>query len=122
MKLSKKSWHYWLLRKTGYYDSHFVQVNLCWYFWQVMATLFIKMPVIFVIAVLTVVLAPIWLPLFGLICLGVWVYSKWEDRQLQLKIAAGMHPWDSWPKKPSLFRAWLKAKKDKVCPVIEWTD
>ena len=40
MKLSKSSWHYWLLRKTGYYDSHFVQVNLCWYFWQVMATLF----------------------------------------------------------------------------------
>ena len=118
MKLSKSSWHYWLLRKTGYYDSHFVQVNLCWYFWQVMATLFIKLPLIFTIIILMVALAPIWSPF----CLVCWLHSKWDDKQIRLKREAGLGYWDPWPKQPSLLRAWLKAKKDKVCPVIEWTD
>lgn len=114
MKLSRSSWHYQLLRRTGYYDWHFTQANLCWYFWQVMATLFI----IF----LAVLLSPLWIPVVGLIFLGCWWYGKWEDKEMERRKAAGLTWNEPWPKKPSLIRAWFKAKKDKVCPIIEWED
>lgn len=99
MKISKKSWHYRLHNATG-----IIPRNLCWYFWK------------------TVLLAAL-LVLFGwmiAIIVGiVWVVAKAQSK------------WEEWfpykyevyvEKEPGLVRAWLKAKKDKVCPTLEFVN
>ena len=102
-----------------------MQRNLCGYFWLIMLCLFIKIPVILLVIVAGIAFSPIWVPMVGLIFLFCWAMDRWNKRKEQAKIKAGLHPWDDWPsepKQPGLFRSWWRAKKEKICPMIEWED
>ena len=108
MQIATSSWHYRFLRFTDSTIPH----NLCCYFWMVV----IKLVVAAAIIVCGVLLVPIWLPGLIIICVVAcvgerlqltyrrWVYSRPKERR------------------PSLVMAWLRAKKDKVCPVLEFVD
>lgn len=118
MKVSKKSWHYRLLHQTMEGCPEFEYNNLCSYFWAVVSTLIVKIPIIIFLALILVVTSPIW----GVVCLGFYLYDR---RDRRLRKSAGLNPWQDWPepeKEPSLLRAWLRAKKEKVCPMIEYED
>jgi hypothetical protein len=105
MKISKNSWHYkltkWITPKEKLVNGELAQTNFCDYFGHLMALLFIGLPLF---AVMAVLLSPALL------------WGWMEDK--------------GWIKKPqegrreptTLFGKWFKAKKEKVCPVIEWTD
>ena len=105
MKISKKSWHYrltkWVTPKEKLVNGEIPYTNFCDYFGHLICLLFIGLPLF---AVLTVLLSPV--------ILWEWMVEK------------------GWIKKPeegrreptTLFGKWFKAKKEKVCPVIEWTD
>ena len=118
MKVNRKSWHYRLLDQTmnGRPESEYN--NLCSYFWALVFTLVLKLPVVGCFILFVIATSPIW----GLVCLGVYLYDR---RDRRLRKSAGLNPWQEWPepeKEPSLLRAWLRAKKEKVCPVIEYED
>ena len=123
MKVSRKSWHYRLMVFLN--SKPWYQTNLCGYFWELMACLFFKIPYLLAIVVTAVILSPVWLPLVGLVALFCWVSEKLDERDRRLKKEAGIHPWDDWPqemKHPGLIRSWLRAKKEKICPMIEYED
>lgn len=98
MKMRWNSWHARWMRFT--YGMDYPE-NLCGYFWFLLMS-----PVLWVgraaytvfMVVAALVLFPIWLPLLG----GFLVADRLSG------------------KPPGVFRSWLKAKKEKVCPRIEW--
>ena len=147
MKLSKNSWHYKL---NMLYDDD-VSYNLCPYFWKTMYRA-ILLPLNLVLAIPIFIITwiyrdrydegdPMWmkgllgftiyLGITAVICMalmffiqneitiafgsggwiilfitfGRWVHEKYEDR-----------------KQTSIFNSYFKAKKEKVCPKIEWED
>lgn len=116
MKISKKSWHYrWLLFMNQYKIDNMPK-SLCGYFWSLVISLF-GVPVFFV-AVSPVIL-------FGCICAGLyysywWIVDKYKNHRDKKRIARGEPVCKH--REPSLFRKWLKAKKEKVCPLIEFTE
>ena len=126
MKISRRSWHYRLLRKL-YMD---VPDNLCAYFWKtVFVLLLIPAVIVSVCAVVFVALVPA--IVFGAYLLGfpyygdpvvisvivglveVFILGCILREQIQTRTA--FDP----PRPPSLVREYLMAKKQKVCPMIE---
>jgi hypothetical protein len=102
MKISRKSWHYRFLK---WMRCSPIPDNLCGYFWVVvLAGLAIA-----AISTVAVVLSPIWVP--------AWVYCKLQDR-----FDEKFPPKEKPAREPGLLRQWLKAKKDRVCPLLEWTE
>ncbi len=110
MKISKRSWHYKL------HDERWPPKTLCTYFWL---TVFKSALLVGVAGVmlggigcavyLAFVLTNIgWmlLPVGGLTWLGV---RRWLKRA------------SSPPKPPGVVRSYLRAKKERVCPLIEYT-
>lgn len=100
MKVKKSAWHYRMITKTweGYYPK-----TICGYFWIVVGTSLIWMT-----------LAPIIGPLIPLALLILWLLDKREERQ------AGRKPKERKERKePGVVRAYLSAKKRRVCPLIE---
>lgn len=136
MKISKKSWHYRLLKSTGWW----IPANLCPYFWKVMFALVLA--VAFgsgALVALTIMLSPIWrffieaptgMPFVGgiadiAVLLTVWSEITYERRRAKRR-ARREREWNAPPpvvkeRKPSLFREWLKAQHDKVCPLLDFT-
>lgn len=127
MKLSKQSWHYRLVQwlpGEARYDLE--RASLCRYFWLVMFCLFVKLPLLTLVSPLICICIVVAAAFF-------WSAEKWQKRQRRLKREAGLNEWAPWPakekpyreskpRKPSLIMAWLKAKKDKVCPIIDWEE
>ena len=134
MKVNKSSWHYRWMRKIGFS----VPTNLCPYFWKVIwsglvfpvvavvatiGTIFLTMPIwglfvdIHAIQILGFVIGSIEIAL--LICaLCVQLKERWEYERYQ------EHGYYGKPrsKANSLFRAWMKARHDQVCPILEFVD
>lgn len=120
MKVSKTSWHYKVLTGcTGIKPSQ----SLCVYFWQVMfATVFAAPILLMLLGVFLLMEGLKWLAVKSVkpvTALGAWAWSLFpEKRQKQPNDPPPFSP----PKEPGLLRSWLTAKKEKVCPLIEFTD
>lgn len=114
MKIRKSSWHYKIVEMTS--DGN-VPANLCGYFWRL---------------VLGLVAIASLLGMLGFI--GWLTYEKWPWSIIAIGVTVLVFGSIMWafglcshlPNRPSsepgLFRQWLKAKKDKVCPLIEYVE
>lgn len=122
MKMNRQSWHYRLVQFLPGEAKFQIRdgTNLCRYFWLVMCCVFIKIPALTLISVTALILSPLLIPCIGIVVLVCWCLDKREKAQQKAKLAAGIYPWEDFPQKPSLVREWLRAKKEKVCPMIEW--
>ena len=144
MQLSKNSWHYKLLRKSGLYIEN---ISLCMYFWKVLTativmSLIIVIAVLILICLIAVLISPFIAVPTGFLILGstfwllilliVWLRTKEHIENLDYWDRP--RPWwakpiyDSKktpikpPKYISLTSAYIKAKKEKICPFIEWVE
>jgi hypothetical protein len=109
MKISKRSWHIRYLRFWGV-EFEKLPKSLCGYFW----TLCLHLTIVPAFMVMT---SPIWIPIVALGAMLAWLEEKEAARKAKQELI---------PKSPrgprTLLGAWLKAKKEKVCPIIEWSD
>lgn len=109
MRISKRSWHYNL------HDPENPPKNLCTYFWSCV----IKLAVLINLAGLLLFLIGwlvykglvqtnigwILLPAVGLVWLGE---RRWRKRKKRT------------PKPPGVARSYIRAKKERICPLIEY--
>ena len=124
LRISRCRWHYRLLRTFLSRDPQ--HKSLCRYFWSVVGTL--ALYAIFVVLLTVLVVAGVaWtlqhpLPVVAgvtvvaltvLIIWGVVTFVRWKRRQ-----PARARP----PKAPNLTLEYIRAKKSRICPLIEWTD
>lgn len=131
MNISKSTWHYRVLNKLEMLSYH---ETLCKYFWKMVIAL-VGLPFI-AILVTTIMLVPLYwtfvvnyipaaLPIailvggFEIIILGKWLQEIVVDRHTE-EIRAGTREKSVLrePKPPSIFRLWLRAKHEQVCPLI----
>jgi hypothetical protein len=103
MRLSKKSWHYRLMKyytsESNLVNGELANISLCDYFPKLVLTLFLSVTVYIISS-----------PIFLLILLADYL----PETKPPIKVK---------PKEPrTLFGKWLKAKKEKICPLIEWTE
>ena len=131
IKKKKKSWHYKLVKWWGMKHSQ----SLCVYFWQVVASLTVVPLLVLSVILLGVVLfitVITGIIVFPSVLLGV--LSTETEELLFFTFVGGL----SWTvifsvlyvlysnrvkhKQPSLIFSYIKAKKDKVCPIIEFED
>jgi hypothetical protein len=102
VKINKKSWHYkylvWLHK-----DEFYLPRSLCGYFWLLVASLTI-IPVVLVLVGIPVVIA-----------IGIGELLKRLHRKLNRNRKSVVH-------QPSIVVEFVKAKKRKVCPIIEFVD
>ena len=107
MTLSKKSWHYRLMKSFTSDDklvnNELPNTSLCMYFWQLCFLLFFLSTV----------------GLFVFIALSPMIFIEWLGYDLsKKKVEVKREPTE--PR--TLLGKWVKAKKEKVCPLIEWTE
>ncbi len=88
MEISSKSWHMRLVR-AGPEGADYAPKTLCTHFWMVVATL----------------------TAFVFIAIGAVVLWLWEHRPRRSKA-------EPKPKEPSLVLEYLKARKQRICPII----
>jgi fatty acid desaturase len=123
MKVSRKSWHYrlhvfvWTMFdldhggpiayfEDGYRNNHKPR-SLCTYFWST-AILTLLFPIWgFLLLLVLLILSVIFL-------LVIWPHRKY--RSVRPKAPSAKN------KEPGLVKSFVKAKKSKVCPLIEVTD
>lgn len=116
MKINKKSWHYRLLK----FMEADVPTSLCPYFWKV---------------VFLTIFAVVFSAFFIAGALVIYIIDKIDatkDAKLKAlsqeamktgdwsKYDAFLHPKRKTKKEPGLIRAWLRARKEKVCPKLEF--
>ena len=127
MKIRKNSWHYWLY-ELGH-SRLFVpeSTNLCSYFWRVVWG---AVTIAFAAGVVIGIVGGIGVLFYNhtfvaftilgglvsgglLIWLCYYIREKLDDRQ-----------WDNRHQKPEpgLLRSYLKARKNKVCPIVTFGD
>lgn len=142
MKISKDSWHYKFLTKDFWFvdGAWDVSNSLCGYFWQVIfkgVEHIIKNFILPAVVVGVTAIAPLfqlvmwavtgyWNPdTFGAFMVvvevflalilstifgGFWLYEKIKYSEVEM------------PEKVNIFTEYVKAKHEKVCPVLEFTD
>ena len=128
MKVSKSSWHYWIYKNSFEHGCAFEPNNLCPYFWRVVGG---GIKILVVTAVVAIVLGFVgWLfyahtgatfvstAVIGVI---IAVSVNWDEIRWAYEERFGKSEEVETPE-PGLLRSWLKAKKDKVCPVIEMVE
>ena len=150
MKVNKNSWHYRAITEetlglTGV-GSYNVSRSLCIYFWQVvisvvfkgflllvmlpsLLSLFVVMPLVSVVGTLVtgnlvqgdtgliVLLAEALSVLIGILLWGYFtLVDKYRDYNYKKLLQ------DPIDKEPSLVGQYIKAKKDKICPIIEFVE
>lgn len=142
MKVNKNSWHYKLLTEnfcfiSGWEEWH-ISNSLCLYFWQVMFRLVSGLglgliatsPLVFW-GTLLLGLHPSDLVFFGrlLVGLGIFVtFALTAVGALASIVYAGEFIRDKLPRKEykekesNLFVEYIKAKKNKLCPIIEFVE
>ncbi len=115
MKLSRSSWHYRFLTFAERCDLSprgVLPTDLCSYFWTLVFAAFmitVAGMLLAAVAVIALVGSPLLLVAGG--CVYLWK---------RFGVRRNGEP--NFTRPPSLFGAWLRAKKDKVCPLIEWED
>lgn len=132
MKVSKDSWHYKVWRFTCS-PPYKMSDNLCAYVQRIVlvAPLLVCMIIIFVAVVIAAIL--VMTPIFLLVLLVGLALGKRPDGKIRDLIADGVVPvqdafWkrkekvERKPAKPNIFWEYLKAKKAKVCPIIQFVD
>ena len=132
LKIKKSSWHYRLWAFTHEHPERVKPTNLCRYFWRIFFT--ITLPAALIVAALIGIGALLWVmfqnPVPTLIVLGSIAlflgfifFAAWQERHRKRKRAARalIEP-DPEPKDPNPFTEFLKARKQKVCPLIEVVD
>lgn len=147
MKVNKNSWHYKLLTGDIFgiqgVNSWNVSSSLCLYFWQVVFMLLWKGVALFFLTPF-VINSLLILPLasiFGLITTGVIVQGDtgltvlvmeliviivfvivWAGLSLYTFLKDKTDLAEVVEKEPNLFVEYLKAKKNKLCPIIEFVE
>lgn len=141
MKFSKNSWHYKLNRWM--YDETFNNTSLCPYFWLTVLSVLIT-PVVFVwktmgntwhdrvffmckciffcfavIVIFALLVGGILVTIFVLgMYYGLIVFvdkaKNWEEKKNKNKIPIEKS------KQPSILVGYIKSKKQKICPKLEW--
>ena len=112
MKISRRSWHY---RLRCWFDEvgALPNTSLCEYFFILMMILFVGIPFVVPLYYTVIFLYYIAYSIIYCICTIVNYIERiiscfWNKTGI---------------KEPgTLLDMWLKAKKEKVCPMIEWTD
>jgi len=132
MKINTNSWHYRFAKRMHRTPSS----NLCNYFWQVAGPILLIS--IFTIAWISLVVSLVvafgfWGVVFrvliglaftlvaviifaGIGLLAEEVWERWDEQRPKKPKKTKSYK----EKQPNIFFAWLKAKKDKVCPIIEF--
>jgi len=104
MKISKKSWHYRLLKwsypKDKLVNKELPHKSFCEYFGALVGLICIGIPMFALLMVL------IGIPVF----IMEWCEKHWPKKEKK-----------EWEPK-TLVGQWVKAKKEKVCPLVEWTE
>lgn len=127
MKVKRSSWHYKLYcfwRQSWDWDSYspfeafellvrrsslrsYAPNSLCRYFWFILGATVVSSLVLLALNVVIV-----------LVCLLGWpvavVAEKWADRRTR--------KYGDTPRSPGLLRSFVKAKKSRICPLIEVVD
>ncbi len=121
MIIKRTSWHYRLLHWT-WGERH--PSSICLYFWAVFWSIALIAALVSIAAFFAVILtSPLW---------QFW-WTPWNDRlvvagsviDIIVLSSIGIHFFKkmksgSPAKEPTLVGAWIRAKKDKVCPLIEF--
>ena len=123
MKIKANSWHYWIYSQVMNYMGNDNCISLCKYFWIVVAGCLKMLTIIVMIAIAVVVfcfgaykiitllfLHPFLLVAGGLIITAYGLF-RWYRRSLTYKQPTAAKP-------PSILREYVRAKMDKVCPLV----
>jgi len=147
MEFNTQSWHYWVLMdgfKASIYRGNF-KVSLCKYFWMVVwsvlvTTLAVLLGTFFVSVLSIIVLAPIvssisfylgfgTLSIFGTVGVSTWILFVFSGLYVMNQLLDWCKDLFKWLRYKNYVREqapkglvgqYLKAKKDKVCPIIEF--
>lgn len=127
MKVNKNSWHYKILTERfcfmeGWYECY-ISGSLCLYFWQVMFRLFLGVGLgllvvspLFSWTIILLGLDPSVLGATGVLVLIMGLTAT------SAAIYIGMEFIVSKEKEPNLVVEYIKSKKNKVCPIIEFVE
>lgn len=136
MNISKKSWHYRLITHVS---DYYAPSSLCAYVRKLLGCICLVIVTVLVASVLvtTAVTAPLlW---FGIISpspqsllyttavigSGAWTGGILTGIGIgihELRVRKLLRQWDAPPKQPSLLSSWIQAKKQKICPLITFTE
>lgn len=146
IKISKSSWHYKLAKKSRFFDT---PKNLCQYFWAVVwgIALYVYKPILVLMwlygayilytnaTVLTEPGVGVSVGIFAALCIVVLILSLIiAIGFLSLLVAYGIHTIlqkNNWVlgskkcdinKKPNIAIEYIKAKKEKTCPLLTYED
>ncbi len=120
MKINKNAWHYKLQRFWRFSPVN----NLCSYFWSTVlgVLLFPIVPFLFVTSLFFILLPFIWFFFSDIEWLGVAITVGFFE------IMALLFSWVDYRReknihdKLSVTREYIKAKKQKICPLIEYVE
>lgn len=137
MKVKRNSWHFTLycffrqcVDSSGDGPFEFYELltrrhtlrrtyrpsSLCRYFWFCFFCA-LTIPLLATVAVLFIGV------LFVIVMPFLWLYEVYEDRRKRKRWAKGTESSEiKVPSEPNMLRQFVKAKKDKVCPLIEVVD
>ncbi len=126
MIVRKSSWHYWLYKTSFEHTAYSHKpTNLCPYFWRVVAG---GSKVLIVAAFAAAILFIIgwcfythtaWSIAATVLITAIVAASSFQDEIRNFFSSTENEGEVAETPEPGLIRSWLKAKKDKVCPVIE---
>lgn len=135
MKVKRNSWHYTLYcffrqcvdsTTDGPFEFYELLIrkhslrrtyrpsSLCKYFWFCLFSALI-IPLIATFAILVIGI------LFVVVMPFIWLQEKYTDRRYRKRRTKGIEP-SKTPSEPSMVLQFVKAKKDRVCPLIEVVD
>jgi len=134
MKISRDAWHYRLMDQFNFYHPR----NLCQYFWMTVWCLLVGLGIFFFgLMIVFLAIIPLWwwseptAPLGLLVAVGVIEISLLsvllgnvviERHEREIENGTRREPEIKLhvQKEPSLLRLWLRAKHEKICPLIEF--
>lgn len=133
MRISKKSWHYCLIDKFSHYHP---PGSLCPYMRKLLGIITMIILTVIVACFITtaVVVAPFWwfglfnplnpsfLHFASIMGTGIWIAAPILGGIVGLVEWRQHRRYYHEPKEPTLFGAWIKAKKQKICPFIIFED
>ncbi len=126
MKVRKSSWYHWFYT-FGFeqYERHPGKTNLCSYFWRTVWGVFKCLLIVAVVGTIVTVAGmclynALWLSIGCLAVVGAVIAfaSNWT----RIKFFLNPGRYENKEPEPGLLRSYIKAKKDKVCPLIEFVE
>ena len=117
MQVSSRSWHMWLTRKA--FGPSYEPKNLCGHFWTTIAAMPMLLFIGITIAAVGIITAILFIG-------SIFIYGT-RAKAAFFDNVKDVGPWWRRSEKksnqtkshePNLFIEWIKAKKQKVCPLI----